>query len=164
MHAGIIMKRTLSKLLSEIARQATSANETVLSHLCKMAALEAQDKTIEIPRLTGNAIGIWDWDVTTDCNHLDSGCAELFGVDRKAAQVGMPTSAYLQVVHPDDVHLVSNAILHALKDGGIYEAEYRVVVGDRVRRVFAKGSCTLDKSRRAERFPGVILELPDSMH
>jgi PAS domain-containing protein len=156
------MSKTLSVLLTEIARRATSFNEPVLSYLCKMAALEALDKAVPAPLVTGNAIGIWDWDVASDCDHLDPGCAELFGVNSKRAQAGMPISTYLRAIHPDDIHSVSNAILHSVKDGGVFEAQYRVISSGRIRRVFAKGFCTLDSSHRAERFPGVVLELPDS--
>jgi PAS domain-containing protein len=157
------MPKTLSGLLTEIARRATSLNEPVLSYLCKMAALEAQDKAVPAPHLAGTPIGIWDWDVAADCDHLDPGCAELFGVNSKKAQAGMPISAYLRAIHPDDIDSVSNAILYSVRDGGVFEARYRVISSGRIRRVFAKGFCTLDQSRRAERFPGVILELPDSV-
>jgi PAS domain-containing protein len=157
-----MMTRTIAEVLSELARQASLLNEALLAYLCGMAALEAEGKALPAPPLNRHAIGIWDWDVIGDRNHLDPGCAELFGVDLRKAQAGMPTSAYLNAIHPDDVHRVSNAILHTLKEGGVYEAEYRIVTGDRVRPVFAKGFCTLDEARRPIRFPGAIVELPAS--
>jgi PAS domain-containing protein len=163
------MAKTLSEVLSEIAKRAASFNETVLAYLCEMAAMEAQGmeakgKAVPAPHVEGNAVGIWDWDVSSDRNHLDPGCAELFGVNAKTAQAGMPIDAYLRAVHPDDIQLVRNAILATVKDGGVFEAQYRVISSGRIRRVFAKGFCTLDSSRRAERFPGAIIELPDLMN
>lgn len=158
------MAKTLSGVLSDIAKRAASFNETVLAYLCEMAALEARGKAIPAPRVEGNAVGIWDWDVSDDRNHLDPGCAELFGVDSKMAQAGMPIGTYLQAIHPDDIESVRTAIFHTVKDGGVFEARYRVITGGRIRRVFAKGFCTLDTSRRPERFPGAVIELPDLMH
>ena len=97
------MAKTLSEVLSEIAKRAASFNGTVLAYLCEMAAMEAQGmeakgKAVPAPRVEGNAVGIWDWDVSSDRNHLDPGCAELFGVNAKTAQAGMPIDAFLWVV------------------------------------------------------------------
>ena len=55
---------------------------------------------------------------------------------------------------------VADAIMDALKNGGPYEARYRVVSDGRTRNVVARGACTLDATGRAVRFPGFILELP----
>ena len=48
--------------------------------------------------------------------------------------------------------------------GGIFEAEYRLITERHERRVFARGFCTLDKSNRPERFPGVVIDLSDKLH
>ena len=63
-------------------------------------------------------------------------------------------------MHPDDVSRVTDTIMAALKNGGPYESRYRVIAKGEVRNVVAIGDCILDASRRAVRFPGVLLELP----
>jgi len=158
------MARTLSELLKEIAGQASLYEEPVLAHLCRMAALEADHTVVPVQRIGHNVIGFWDWDVAKDINHLDPGCAALFGVAAARARKGLPIGVYLKAVHPHDILLLNRAIGVALQAGGIFEAEYRIITDDRVRWVFAKGYCTLDKSNRPERFPGVVMELASKLN
>lgn len=123
-----------------------------------MAALEAEDTSIRFKPPWGSIIGIWDWDVVHDRNHVDPDCAALFGVDPSKAAGGLTLGAYLNAVHPDDVGGLSEKIDEALK-GGVLEAEYRVVAGNRTKRVFARGFCSLDQSNRPSRLPGAIIAL-----
>jgi PAS domain-containing protein len=158
------MARTLSDLLQEIASRASLYEEPVLAHLCRMAALEADRASVPLQGIAHNVIGFWDWDVANDLDHLDPNCAALFGVAPALARKGLPISVYLKAVHPRDILLLNRAIGGALKSGGAFEAEYRIVTDDRVRWVFAKGYCTLDKSNRPERFPGVVMELQNKLN
>ena len=73
----------------------------------------------------------------------------------------MSINDYLKAVHPDDIQRLVDAIMNALKHGGPLEIRYRIVGSGRVRHVLARGTCTLDKSGRALRFPGLMLEYPD---
>lgn len=149
---------TLSEIFAKFADQASLFDEPVLAHLCRMAALEATGTTIPVQPASGPIIAIWDWDLVNDRNHMDPDGAKLFGVSPKMAAKGLPNSAYLNAVHPDDVAAVSLALGTALT-GGVFETRYRLVTGNRVRQVFAKGFCTLDQSNRPERFPGAVMEL-----
>lgn len=124
-----------------------------------MAAIEAEDTAIRFKSPWGSIIGIWDWDVVHDRNHVDPDCAALFGIDPSKASGALTLGAYLDAVHPDDVAGLSEKIDATLKGGGVLEAEYRIVTGNRTRRVFARGYCTLDQSKRPSRLPGAIIEL-----
>jgi len=157
------MAVTLTDLLAQIADQASRYHEPVLAHICKMAALEAQGKDIPVPLPGMTIIGMWDWDAVNDVNHLDEGCAELFGVDPVQARLGMSINEYLKAVHPDDIQRLVDAIMHALKHGGPLEIRYRINGNGRVRHVLARGNCTLDKFGRALRFPGLMLEFPNQV-
>jgi PAS domain-containing protein len=153
------MADTLEALFSEIAAKASSFDEPMLSHICKIAALEAKGKKVPFQISRQKFIGIWDWDVPNDRNHVDPGCAALFGLEPRDAAKGMPNSAFIAGIHPQDFIDVGRLLSHVLKDGGGFEASYRVIANNRERRVFARGLCTLDKSGRPERMPGAILEL-----
>jgi len=124
-----------------------------------MAAIEAEDTSIRFKSPLGSIIGIWDWDVVHDRNHVDPDCAALFGIDPSKASGELTLGAYLNAVHPDDVAGLSDKIDATLKGGGVLEAEYRIVTGNRTRRVFARGYCSLDQSKRPARLPGAIIEL-----
>lgn len=157
------MAATLTDMLVELSNQASRYNEPFLAHICRMAAVEARGKDIPVPHTGMTIVGMWDWDAVNDVNHLDEGCAELFGVDPVQARQGMSINDYLKAVHPDDVQRLGDAIMHTLKHGGPVEIRYRINSNGRVRHVLARGICTLDKSGRAQRFPGVMLEFPDQV-
>jgi hypothetical protein len=94
-------------------------------------------------------VGFWDWDIPNNKIYLDFKCAELFDADPDLALLGLPNEAYLKAVHRDDVAKVVAAIKCAMRSGGAFESEYRVVRGGRVRRVYAKGLVTLDHAKKA---------------
>jgi PAS domain-containing protein len=152
------MGDNLEELFAEIAAQATLFAEPILAHLCRLAALEVMGKSIPVRRERPKLVGIWDWDIANDLNHLDPHCAELFGVDSERGAKGVPRKSYIDAVHPDDLTRINQKLGKALKEGGVFQVEYRIVKHQRVRSVFARGFCTLDKSNRPERLPGVIME------
>lgn len=154
------MAMSLSDLFAELAEYATSHNQPLIAHISRMAALEARGKDVPAPLLGWRIIGMWDWDAVNDITYFDEKCAELFNVDPDAARKGLPISDYIKAIHHEDAPRVADAIMHALKNGGPYEARYRVVSDGRIRNVVARGACTLDTTGRAVRFPGFILELP----
>jgi PAS domain-containing protein len=147
------MTKPLSDVLKHLADHASSLNEKVLSHILRMGVLEADKSSVPAPV---PILGVWDWDLTNDLAYLDPICAEMFGVEPKT---GVPSSAWIKAIHPDDIPLVSNEIQKTMKDGGAYQLEYRLIINDRVRWILSKGYCTLDQSKRPERFPGAILEI-----
>lgn len=153
------MATTFSDLLFELAGHAISQSQPLLAHLCRMAALEAQGKSIPIPLFGWKLLGMWDWDAVHDFVHLDDECAELFGIDPVEVRKGISINECLKAIHRDDAQPMSDAVISTLKNGGTFEFQYRVISGDRERLVLAKGHCTLDSRGRAERFPGIIFEL-----
>lgn len=152
------MTKTLGDYLIEIAERAAQFDDQVLAHLCRMTALHAHRTNPPLQLRSQAIIGIWDWDVAHDRNHLDPGSSCLFGHDPAIGAKGVPNASCLSSVHPDDVGPVGEAISSAL-NGGVFEAEYRIISGGSARWVFARGYCTLDQSKRPERFPGAIFEL-----
>jgi PAS domain-containing protein len=148
------MTKSFSDLLAHLANHAASLDENMLSHILNMGVIEATRSGAPAPQAL---VGVWDWDLTTDQAYLDPPCAEMFGVQPRK---GVPSSIWMKAIHPDDVALVSREIAKTLQKGGEYQLQYRLIVDDRVKWILAKGYCTLDNSRRPERFPGAILELP----
>lgn len=163
------MKRSLASLCLEIAKVAEDGDHELMGYLLRLAAEEAAEKTLtleafQVPiskfaRAAEQIIGMWDWDVTNNLNHLDARCAEYFNVDPALAEKGLPNEIYGQAIHPEDIAGNLAALDTAIKRGGIYVNEFRVIRNDRVRWVHARGRVTLDSSRRPVRFPGVIVDI-----
>lgn len=158
-------KRSIGDLCSELAIHAKDSDHDLLSYLLRMAAAEAYERgavaDIQSSLPFKPALGIWDWDVGNDRNYTDAICADLFGVDPKAAAKGVRNATFLKAIHPDDIAMLNDEIQKVIKEGGEFSTEYRVVSNGRVRWAFAKGRCTLSKSGRPERFPGAILDITD---
>ncbi|MCX7318078.1 MAG: PAS domain-containing protein [Hyphomicrobiales bacterium] len=140
-----------------------------MSYILRLATAEAYNSTadddaFELPQVRKPAAreliaGIWDWDIRNDRNHLDADAANFFGVDPVSAARGLPNSAYLNAVHPDDQSRLQAAVKSAMRLGGAFECEYRVIKADRVHWVLARGNCTLDRRGRPVRLPGALIDI-----
>ncbi|MEH2471901.1 PAS domain-containing protein [Nitrobacteraceae bacterium AZCC 2161] len=163
------MQRPLGDVCLDIASYARERKHEFLSYILRLAAAEAYrsttpDETFELPlkrKLAPRELiaGIWDWDVSNDRVYGDAGCADFFNVDSLQATRGLPVMSYLDAVHPDDIGRVWATLDKSMQIGGLYEAEYRLIKNDRISWVFARGYCTLDKSGRPVRLPGVIIDI-----
>jgi PAS domain-containing protein len=98
-----------------------------------MAALEASKIDVPLAQREQKIIGIWDWDVPNDLNHMDAGCAVAFGATPEQGRLGMPNDAFLTVVHPHDLRFALTALATSLTVGGVYETSYRIITEDRER-------------------------------
>ncbi|WP_441280966.1 PAS domain-containing protein [Tardiphaga sp. 862_B3_N1_1] len=163
------MRRPLGDVCLDIASFARERKHEFLSYILRLAAAEAyqttaEDDAFEMPmprRLAARELiaGFWDWDISNDCNYLDAGAARFFNVDPETAARGLPNMAYLAAVHPDDVDRVHAAVAAAMRSGGIFECECRLIKNDRISWVLARGSCTLDGHGRPVRLPGAIIDI-----
>src|ERR1700753_1707734 len=142
------MGRPFSDVSPTLAPYAASLNEKVLSHLLQVGALEARNAHLSAPL---PILGVWDWDITSDRAYLDTTCARMFGVEPNK---GVASSAWMPAIHPEDIHSVTEQLQKTFVSGGEYQLEYRLIVNDRPRWILSKGYCTLDSSKRPERFPG----------
>ncbi|MDB5631555.1 MAG: sensor histidine kinase [Tardiphaga sp.] len=163
------MQRPLGDVCLDIASYARERKHEFLSYILRLAAAEAYksttpDETFELPlkhKLAPRELiaGIWDWDVSNNRTYGDAGCADFFNVDPLQATRGLPVMSYLDAVHPDDIARVWATLDKSMQVGGLYEAEYRLIKNDQISWVFARGYCTLDKSGRPVRLPGVIIDI-----
>jgi PAS domain S-box-containing protein len=107
-------------------------------------------------------IGTFDFYPKTGEVRWSERCKELFGL-RPEAHVTYET--YLSGVHPEDRHLVQEAVQSVLEPGssGRYELEYRTIgIEDgKERWVAEKGRVVLDASGQPERFIGTILDITE---
>jgi PAS domain-containing protein len=152
----------------DIASYALEKKQAFLAYLLRMAATEAYDvaddegfERLYHTRINPGAlhIGVWDLDVSSNINFADETCAEFFGVSASKAVRGVANMNFERALHPDDRTRVLGEVGHALTTGSRFQSEYRLIIGDRMRWVHAKGFCTLGKSGRPERFPGTVIDI-----
>ncbi len=122
------------------------------------------DERLHLALSAGNSIGIWDWDVVEDRVRSDARFATLYGVDPADAEQGAPITEFFRSVSPDDLPRVQAEIEAAMRDGGAFHSEYRLIRPDgTVRWVVAQGSCIIDEAGQPVRFPGASYDVTDSV-
>ena len=89
--------------------------------------------------------------------------ALLFNVGPEEARVGLPLSAYIDGMHPDDREHVHALILRSIEEDTPFVAEYRVLSADGVTRwVLDRGYTIRDASGRPVRGRGIIVDITRS--
>ncbi len=122
-------------------------------------AREAAER-IEVALNAGAVLGTWVWDVPNDRFTADSRFARTFSLDAAELATGVPLSAVVTSIHPDDAPQVGKLIDGALAQGGRYSAEYRVRQRDGSWAwIEATGHCDLDDAGQPVRFPGALIDI-----
>lgn len=122
-------------------------------------ALDAS--TIEEFRRTLDEVGIcvWSLEVATGRARVSPTCTRLFGVPADRLTTFAASQA---VVHPDDRPLRAEAIQRAIREGGHYEVDYRVVRPDgRVSWLRSRGSVQLDDRNQPSRHCGIVISIDE---
>ncbi|WP_205705554.1 SpoIIE family protein phosphatase, partial [Kineococcus indalonis] len=102
-------------------------------------------------------IGSFDWDLTTGELTWDDRLRELFGFPR--ARFTGPLEEFTDVLHPDDLPRVQEALRAAIDAVDDYEAEYRVVRPDGdVRWLKARGTVLAGPDGAAARLLGAAYD------
>ncbi len=102
-------------------------------------------------------ICIWSLDIPTGRATISPTCAKLFGVRPEQLDTFAATQA---LVHPDDRQARADAIHTALREGGRYEVDYRVLRPDgHVCWLRSRGGVQLDPGGRPVRHRGVVLDI-----
>ncbi|MCJ2102869.1 MULTISPECIES: PAS domain-containing sensor histidine kinase [Methylobacterium] len=110
-------------------------------------------------RQTLDEVGIcvWSLDVPTGRATVSPTCAHLFGVPPERLTTFADSQA---LVHPDDRQARADAIQRALREGGSYEVDYRVVRPDgHVCWLRSRGRVSPDTDGRPARHRGVVLSI-----
>ncbi len=123
-------------------------------------ALRQSEEWRRLALEASHSFGIWDWDVVRNLFTADSRFGALYGLTAEEARQGVPLERIIERIHPDDVDRIGEAIRAALKQGGPYHQEFRVVLEDgSVRWISAKGNVQMGPTGIAIRFPGAGVDI-----
>ena len=104
-------------------------------------------------------ICIWSLDISTGHATVSPTCARLFGVPPERLTTFAASQA---LVHPDDRKTRADAIERALRQGGSYEVDYRVVRPDgHVCWLRSRGRVQLDGTGKPFQHRGVVLGIDE---
>jgi PAS domain S-box-containing protein len=110
--------------------------------------------------LDGGRLGAWSWDPRTNQVEVDQLARELFalGPDELDGDAG----PLFDRIHPDDRAHVQEALGRAVRPGGVYEAEFRVLLPDgRVRWLTGAGRGRAGADGQVQRIYGVNADVSD---
>jgi PAS domain S-box-containing protein len=111
--------------------------------------------------LEAGAIATWTWDIPNNRLYADDHLSRLFNLPASDVE-GELLDKYVQAIHPDDVGGVMKTLQCAAESGEDYQADYRVVQADgSLRWVTARGRVEHDRSGRAVRMPGVLVDITE---
>lgn len=117
--------------------------------------------TVDELRQTLDEVGVCIWSLDPPTGHVTVSptCGRLFGVPPEA----LTTFDALQaLVHPDDRQTRADTIQRALREGGGYEIDYRVMRPDgEVRWLRSRGRVQLGPEGRPIRHRGVVLSIDE---
>ena len=107
-------------------------------------------------------VGVWETNLATQIVAMTGALPNLLGLDDQRAAAGVPVSAFLEGVHPDDRGRVAYLIHEAHRTAGRFEADFLTKDGPGgVRRVAARGRVEVDADGQGHRCLGVVLDLGD---
>jgi PAS domain S-box-containing protein len=105
-------------------------------------------------------IGHWEWDIATGSLAWSEETCRIFGVTPGVFEPSY--AAFLQAVHADDREYLVLQIDHALRGGGVYDVEHRIVLPDgAVKHVRERGVVSFGDNRQPERMVGTVQDISD---
>jgi signal transduction histidine kinase/DNA-binding response OmpR family regulator len=108
--------------------------------------------------LSSGGIAVFDLDIEAQRAIVLGPLTQFFGVSEDDAAKGLPLQVFADGIDPADRKRVLAAIAYSVRTGKPYEVEYRVIGGDRSRRVVARGG-PRTLSDGTTRFIGAVIDI-----
>lgn len=103
-------------------------------------------------------IGIWSWEVGTEEPTFSTNYFNILGVERQS----LSFEDFLDLLHPDDRQSVHDEFIRVLREGGQFEAEFRVQTADGLERwIMGRGRVFTDETGMPQRMTGIISDITE---
>jgi len=101
--------------------------------------------------------GFFTWDIAANLLYADGGVADLFGLDYRATEHGLPLEAYIERIHPEDRPSVAAAIHESIATGEPEQQSYRTRQADgHYSYVMVFGRCFRNRTGVPSLYAGII--------
>jgi len=131
--------------------------------ITKLKSVEHELKSsMERFSLTQHAahFGVWDWNIVTDELHWSEGVEPLFGL--QTGQFRKTLQHFIEMVHPDDIEPINQAIETAIENHDNYHIEHRVIWPDgSIRWVSEYAKVCFDDNEMPLRMVGVVRDITE---
>jgi PAS domain S-box-containing protein len=103
-------------------------------------------------------MGAWHWDIVENRLWYDDQVCQLLGIN--PAEFSGTADEAFNTMHPDDRFAVNEALARAVEQGGLVEAEYRVVhLDSTIHHIASRGWVVHDDNGRPVRINGIIWDI-----
>jgi PAS domain S-box-containing protein len=110
--------------------------------------------------LQSGEIGIWSWDILSDCVEWDEQIYHLFGVPRETFNCTL--EAVIGCIYPDDRDYFQQNLSQTLTQGLEHNLEYRVVLANgHIRHIAARGRLFSNEAGQPMRMRGIVLDITE---
>ena len=153
-----ILKIFLSQMAISLQNAALykSLNQEINRHEETANSLKSSEERLRLSNLYSN-VGIWDWNISTNELYWNEMIAPMFG--GAGVELDISYDSFMNAVHPDDRHLVNDAIQDCF-NGAMYQVEHRVVWQDgTVRWVRESGDVMRDDKGKPVRMLGIVNDI-----
>ncbi len=158
-----LAKMELERRVDERTRELREVNEELIREIEQREQLERTLKDSEEQlRLAQEAsgLGVWDWDPRADKSVWSAQHFRIFGFESNLDTLDLVS--FVALVHPEDRLAVRLSIREALRPGGEFEAEYRILrQNGQPRWVMSKGRTYCDQAGLPFRMIGVTLDVTE---
>ncbi|MHA6347549.1 ATP-binding protein [Roseivivax sp. CAU 1761] len=120
------------------------------------------EERVQLALAAGAIVGTWVWDVPTDSFIVDDAFCQAMGIDPAQDREALDLDMITANVHPDDRDQLMVRTDEALKAGGAYAQQFRVLHADRKYHwVEGNGRVDLDADGAPITFPGVLVDVSE---
>ena len=105
-------------------------------------------------------LGSWMWDIPTNHVSWSDELYRIFGLNRQ--DFTATYEAYLDLLHPDDRHLVTGQVEQSLKEKTLYRTDHRIIRPDGTEAVIhAAANVILDEAGNPIRMLGAAQDITE---
>jgi hypothetical protein len=108
------------------------------------------------------AIGVWDWDLSSNLIFADEAVADAFGLDSELTRRGLPPEAYFSLVHDEDRQMLIDHSLRSISTNGSCSDNFRILKRTGTKWVHSQGRCFASGDNAPKCFVGLISEISPS--
>lgn len=131
-----------------------------LKELKSVSLIENQQLMLDQAQRVGR-IGNWSWNISKGDIFWSDEAYRLFGLEK--GDPSLTKNGYMQYVHDDDRQTVEQSIDEAMKRGGRYQADFRLMRADfDLRWIHSEGFVELSTDRRPVRVFGTFQDVTSS--
>jgi signal transduction histidine kinase len=124
--------------------------------------IEAERTKIRIKlSLAATKTGIWDWDYENDILYWDDTMFELFELEHQNFKNNFDDLK--DIIHPDDVSVLQDAVLESIRTGGEFISSFRVKVPSGLKHIAARGK-VFRSGKEGIWFTGINWDITKEVH